>query len=208
MKKISFLILGIIIGAALAITTSAYADDIKSEISSMIGKKVQGSFPLTIGGKKAAKDVIVIENTSYLPIRSAADLFGYEIAFDADLGVKLTKKEGVAMETATGVVETKEEIQARHDKMEADGKLIVEKQNNKLKLQALVDDIAGKQHILDGKIARLKQLTDPIVDSAKSMGEERYQQVKKDYEADIVTKKAEIDDLNNQLIELNKTITP
>jgi hypothetical protein len=85
MKKI---VLGMLIGIGLSLGFTAYADDIVS----LIGKKVEGSFPLLINNIRADKDVLVIDGTSYLPVRSAAALFGYDVSFNADLMVILTKK--------------------------------------------------------------------------------------------------------------------
>jgi hypothetical protein len=85
MKKI---IAGILIGISLSLGFTAYADDIVS----LIGKKVDGSFPLIINNLRADKDVLVINGTSYLPVRSAAALFGYDVSFNADLMVVLNKK--------------------------------------------------------------------------------------------------------------------
>jgi hypothetical protein len=85
MKKI---MMGLIMWIGLTLGVSAYAD----EIVSLVGKKVDGSFPLIINNIRADKDVLVIDGTSYLPVRSAATLFGYEVTFNTDLMVILTKK--------------------------------------------------------------------------------------------------------------------
>jgi hypothetical protein len=85
MKKI---VLGMLLGIGLSLGATTYADDIVS----LIGKKVDGSFPLLINNVRADKDVLVIDGTSYLPVRSAAALFGYDVSFNADLMVILTKK--------------------------------------------------------------------------------------------------------------------
>ncbi|MEX2461711.1 MAG: hypothetical protein WD469_10540 [Paenibacillaceae bacterium] len=94
MKKI---ILGMIIGIGLSLGVTTYADDIVS----MIGKKVEGSFPLIINNARADKDVLVIDGTSYLPVRSAALLFGYDVSFNADLMVVLTKKNETVIKNPT-----------------------------------------------------------------------------------------------------------
>lgn len=71
MKKF---IAGILCGMVLMVSVSAYAD-------SMIGKKVDAIYPLKINGQRAAKDVIAIEGTSYLPVRAAGEMFGYQVDF-------------------------------------------------------------------------------------------------------------------------------
>jgi hypothetical protein len=97
MKRI---FLGILIGFGLSLGVTAYADDIVS----LIGKKVDGSFPLIINNVRADKDVLVIDSTSYLPVRSAATLFGYDVSFNADLMVILTKKTDPVIINSTGAV--------------------------------------------------------------------------------------------------------
>jgi hypothetical protein len=94
MKKI---VLGMLIGIGLSLGVTAYADDIVS----LIGKKVDGSFPLIINNVRADKDVLVIDSTSYLPVRSAAVLFGYDVSFNADLMVILTKKNDAVIQKPT-----------------------------------------------------------------------------------------------------------
>lgn len=85
MKKI---VVGVIIGFVLAFAASAYAD----EIESLIGKKIEGEFPVTINGQRLDKKAIVIDGTSYLPVRAIADAVYQNVYFDADLGITLTSK--------------------------------------------------------------------------------------------------------------------
>jgi hypothetical protein len=82
-------LIGIIIGIALSLTATTYAEDIKS----MIGQKIQGEFPVKINGTELEKHAIVIDGTSYLPNRAIADALDMDIKFDADLGIELNKKE-------------------------------------------------------------------------------------------------------------------
>lgn len=70
-------VIGAIIGIMLSTSYS-----VSAEVINMIGKKVDGSYPFKINGKRATQDVIVIEGASYVPVRAAADLFGYDIDFD------------------------------------------------------------------------------------------------------------------------------
>jgi hypothetical protein len=83
-------LVGAIIGVVLSISITAYAEDVKS----LVGRAVEGSFPLLINGQKADKDVIVIDGTSYVPVRVAGELFGYDVGF-IDSQVVLKAKEGV-----------------------------------------------------------------------------------------------------------------
>jgi hypothetical protein len=81
--------LGAIVGVLLTLSATTYADD----ITSLIGKTVQGVFPVKVNGDALAKTAIVIDGTSYLPVRAIGDAVGYDVSFNADLGIELKKKE-------------------------------------------------------------------------------------------------------------------
>jgi len=72
----------------MAVSAQAYGD----EIASAVGKKVTSTMKLVIDGQQAAKDVIIIEGTSYLPVRVSAELFGYDVEYE-NRTVYLNKKE-------------------------------------------------------------------------------------------------------------------
>ncbi|MBA2936847.1 hypothetical protein HZF08_00845 [Paenibacillus sp. CGMCC 1.16610] len=82
-------IIGGIAGFLLATTLSAHAE----EVTSLIGKTIQGAFPFQIEGKTLATPAIVVDGTSYLPVRAFGEATGYDVSFDADLGISLKKKE-------------------------------------------------------------------------------------------------------------------
>ena len=82
-------IIGMLVGFVLAFSLSAHAEDIKTAI----GKVIQGEFPVKINGKQLDKNAIVIEGSSYLPVRVMGDALGLDVSFNADLGIELKKKE-------------------------------------------------------------------------------------------------------------------
>lgn len=85
MKK---LFLGIVIGFMLAIPTSLYAEEIKS----YIGATIEGQFPVYLNGGQVEKPGLVIEGTTYLPVRTLGDLLGFDVSF-IDSEVLLTSQE-------------------------------------------------------------------------------------------------------------------
>jgi hypothetical protein len=94
MKKF---VIGIIVGIAITASATAFAD----EIESIVGKTVQGQFPVRIDGITLDKQAAVIDGTSYLPVRAIGDAIGRVVTFDAVLGIELKKKEvGKTLETA------------------------------------------------------------------------------------------------------------
>jgi hypothetical protein len=73
MKKF---VAGLVAGIILASFVPVFA-----ESTAIIGRVVQGTFPLIINGVRAPKDVIVIDGTSYLPVRVSGELFAYDVDF-------------------------------------------------------------------------------------------------------------------------------
>ena len=162
-------IVGMVFGILLSLSFSVYAE----EIQSMIGKTVEGSFPLVIGDKRATKDVIIIEGTSYIPVRAAAEMFGYEVSFTADMGVGMKKKEK-AVDDVTMLKEIKDilikdgKIDASDEKAkevydmfrgEGQARNVTDKYYSWLKSQKAkednlkeIDAIKKKQEELDAKI--------------------------------------------------------
>jgi hypothetical protein len=85
-------IIGILIGFSLSAVVGVNAEEI---ISSIIGKTVQGSFPVKIDGKQIIEQAAVIDGTSYLPVREIGEALNKDVTFDANLGIELKSKAGV-----------------------------------------------------------------------------------------------------------------
>jgi hypothetical protein len=63
---------GILAGGILMANTPVFADTV-------IGKAVQGTLPLYVNGSRVDQDLIVIDGTSYIPLKAAAGLLDYDI---------------------------------------------------------------------------------------------------------------------------------
>lgn len=79
-------IIGGLVGFCLSFGFGAHA-----EVVNMIGKAIDGAFPVKLDGKELDNQAIVVEGTSYLPVRAIGEAIGYKVGFDADLGISLTK---------------------------------------------------------------------------------------------------------------------
>lgn len=80
-------IIGALIGFSLSFAISAHA-----AVENLIGRVVEGVFPVKVNGVQIEKQAIVIDGTSYLPVRAIGDALGLDVTFDADLGIGLTQK--------------------------------------------------------------------------------------------------------------------
>lgn len=67
--------MGLIVGCLIGISTTVLAE------GTLVGKVIDGIMPLYIDGQRAEKDLIIVDGTSYAPMRAAAGLFGYDINY-------------------------------------------------------------------------------------------------------------------------------
>ncbi|OCT12639.1 hypothetical protein A8709_33045 [Paenibacillus pectinilyticus] len=86
MKKF---ILGLLVGVSITAAGSVYADDI---VDSIVGKTIQGQFPVKISGKSLDTQAAVIDGTSYLPVRAIGEALNMDVSFNSDLGIELKPK--------------------------------------------------------------------------------------------------------------------
>jgi uncharacterized protein (DUF1501 family) len=128
-------IIGALFGFILSIGVGAHA-----EVINMIGKVIDGAFTVKVDGNTLADQAIVVEGTSYLPVRAFGDATGYDIKFNPDLSIEMTKKQVVtSTPTATPATQTGENplmkpYRELNDKL---GKLVEEKQA----LETKINDI-------------------------------------------------------------------
>lgn len=91
MKK---LVVGVIIGSCISLSASAYANNI-------IGQKIQGTYPISIDGIFLSNEAIVVNGTSYVPVRTASEKFGYDVKFESKK-IFLVRKEYDNNSTGSG----------------------------------------------------------------------------------------------------------
>lgn len=95
MKKF---ISGLLVGVSISVTGSVFADDV---IKNLIGKEIQGSFPVKINGKQLTEVAAVVDGTSYLPIRAMGEALNMDVKFNPELGIELQAKGAASSLTNT-----------------------------------------------------------------------------------------------------------
>ncbi|WP_274362765.1 hypothetical protein [Paenibacillus thermotolerans] len=85
MKKF---ISGLLVGILLCISSTVFAETV---IVNFIGQKIQGQFPVTIDGELLENPAIVVNGTSFLPVRKFSEAAGYNVYFDAEGDIRLER---------------------------------------------------------------------------------------------------------------------
>ncbi|WP_312117220.1 hypothetical protein [Brevibacillus reuszeri] len=82
-KYIIGTLFGVLIGTSI---------NVHAEVASLVGKVIEGEFPVSINGRTLKNKAIVVDGTSYLPVRTIADTFGYNSTFVPNEGIKINPK--------------------------------------------------------------------------------------------------------------------
>ncbi|RUS41842.1 hypothetical protein [Cohnella sp. AR92] len=97
MKRVPYILLGMLVGIALTISAGAYAAN-----SGLIGKKITAEVPIVLDGKKISEKGSVAGGTTLLPVRSLAGLFGADVKYtDGTVYLTSTEVGGAAVPEAT-----------------------------------------------------------------------------------------------------------
>lgn len=100
MKKF---IMGLIVGLALSLAVTAYAEDIKS----LVGKQVDGQAAVVLDGEELSVQAVIIEGTSYAPIRAVGEAVGKEVDWKEGKVVMENKQTAVVAPNPSGETTTK-----------------------------------------------------------------------------------------------------
>lgn len=171
MKK---LIIGTIFGFILATAAGANAQEVKN----VIGEVIDGAFSVKVNGVELSDQAIVVQGTSYLPVRAFGDAAGYDIKFNPELGIELTKKSDIPttpIETpvvtpqpttpektvADRINELRKEIESQTSRIESI-KLFIEKNEEIMKEPGVNKE--SFQKVIDGYNASIKESETKIAD--------------------------------------------
>ncbi|WP_025721581.1 stalk domain-containing protein [Paenibacillus sp. 1-18] len=78
MKKWSYLLGGVLIGAVITTTGSAFADQIKS----LVGQTVAGEYTVKVNGSSLAENAIIVDGKAHVPLRAVSDSLGAGLKVD------------------------------------------------------------------------------------------------------------------------------
>lgn len=155
-------VVGILIGFCLSFAVGAHA-----EMINMIGKVVEGTVDLTINGKKMEYQAILIDGTTYAPVRMLAEETGQIVRYDSVTGVKLIKKITTPKETVLKSIAALNSTIATNEMMIKGNEEEIARLKKESQTQTAVSDIQTAEKTverlkqdsieLNGQIAKLNQ---------------------------------------------------
>ncbi|MFW5436362.1 stalk domain-containing protein [Paenibacillus apiarius] len=147
MKKWTYLLSGVIIGAVVVTSGSAFAD----QISSLVGKKVTAEYTVVVDGQTLTDKGAAIDGRANVPVRGISQALGADIKVEGKTITVTTKQEGTS--SAGGSATTKPATENKYIGM---SKGDLEKTRNSLTNEILAPTEKERKQIL-AKIEELEQ---------------------------------------------------
>lgn len=189
-------VISFFVGFLLAVGASAaYA-----EIQSLVGRKIDGQFPLKIGDKMSEIPAITIDGVSYIPLRAAGELFGAKVAWlDGEI-IMIPNQEVVI----------RKDIEEEARKQQEEYERIAQETHERIEQYARArNEIKSEIELLQFKIKHLQReiqsreegLKNPPLFAAPNVPYEG-SDLQKKHQEDLANLKAELADYEDQLAEL------
>jgi hypothetical protein len=150
--------MGLIVGALLMTAGTAFAEDIVNGVTNLVGKTIQGQFPVTVDGETIEMPAIVVDGTSFLPVRKFAETVGYAVYFDPEGEILLEMLPEVVAAQAAERQQYLVERQAAYEASEAS-------QTEKIKNEEQAAQIQQLQEKIVSETNKLLQINDSFDES-------------------------------------------
>jgi hypothetical protein len=151
MKKF---IIGVLFGVILSTSMSVYGEEVKS----VVGQAIQGTFPVKVNGDILNNEAVVLDGTSYLPVREISEKLGMEVKFTPDTGIELTRPEPKLDNTGMPIgYWTKERLDIA---IESQKKVLISREN-----MARISGVPDPEGIAKAKdrLAELEKMRDELL---------------------------------------------
>ncbi|QOH62403.1 2,' 3'-cyclic nucleotide 2'-phosphodiesterase [Paenibacillus polymyxa] len=194
MKKWSYLLSGVLIGAVVATASSSFADQVKS----LVGEKVAGEYAVKVNGNSLVENAIVVDGKAHVPLRAVTDSLGASL-----------KVEGKTVEiTAGNTAETPKTtnssdiVQTQLNEKSKSEKLIIYSESDKSFWERVLSDAEDSQVKLNKRIDELSNLpasNDPITQETRKKSLARTQGLMEENNKKIAEYKAKIAEIEENL---------
>jgi len=199
MRKV---IVSFVAGLLVAIgVNAAYA-----EVATLIGKQVDGQFPLKIGGELSEVPAITIEGVSYIPLRAAGEIFGAKVSW-LDGEIIMEKTNGIGGATPPTAEEMAEIARIEQERLleetEKKNEILMQKSRLRGEIQTLQFKINALKREIESREEGMKKTPEYVFSNGELVPYEG-SELQKKHQEDLANLRAELAELEAQLAELEK----
>lgn len=187
MKKWTYLLSGVVIGAIVATAGSAFADQVKT----LVGKKVTGEYTVVVNGKELQDKGAVIEGRTNVPVRGISNALGVDMKVEGKK-IIITSDDADSVSN-TAPADTNNPYIGR-------SKTDLEKSRDSLQNETLANFEKGRKNIL-AKIEELEKSGAPRGEGTSLTAKEEQLA---EYDAEIAKYTKELEQINEALAALDK----
>lgn len=179
MKKWLYLLSGVVIGAVVATSSSAFAAQVKS----LVGQKVTGEYTVVVNGKTLSDKGAVIDGRTNAPVRALSDALGADLKVEGKT-INITTNESSNLPSGNNVGDsnTPKEIQK--------------------------SALLNQKSLLEAEIDRLKKSKEynqeQYEKTQESFPKQVFKQAVDEIDKQLSEKNQELEKLNDQLAALEK----
>ncbi|MGR6763214.1 2,' 3'-cyclic nucleotide 2'-phosphodiesterase [Paenibacillus sp. T2-29] len=197
MKKWSYLLSGVLIGAVVATASSAFADQIKS----LVGEKVAGEYSVKVNGNSLSESAIVVDGKAHVPLRAVTDSLGANLKLDGKT-IQISTDSSTDTKT-TSLSETDGLIKKEEQYA---GWSIVKLEQRKSDLEKYISESESSKEKLNHELEIADKLSKTSVSSSTlAIRESNLAKTKKELdsiESAIAKYKTELEEINKAITEL------
>ncbi|APQ59813.1 hypothetical protein PPOLYM_02560 [Paenibacillus polymyxa] len=194
MKKWSYLLSGVLIGAVVATASSSFADQVKS----LVGEKVAGEYAVKVNGNSLVENAIVVDGKAHVPLRAVTDSLGANLKVDGKTiqiessNTSSSKQTNTEVKTSSGKYQgwPSSKLEERKSELE---KFVNDTEKDKENLQKSLE----KYNKLREEYSGNKKMMDNLDSETKGTEE-----VLQEAETNIAKYKTELEEINKAIASL------
>ncbi len=188
------------IGAAIATSGSAFADQIKS----LVGQTVAGEYQVKVNGDALSDNAIIVDGKAHVPLRSVSNALGADIKVDGKT-VEITTEQAAETPVETPTETPAEPVSNEEQTQPTDGtsseKIMIYSESDKTFVENLLKDAESQKDKLQKSIDELSPLLneDPKKYEVRNNTIERRKGLIADLDKKIEEYKAKITEIEESL---------
>ncbi|MBE7901058.1 2,' 3'-cyclic nucleotide 2'-phosphodiesterase [Paenibacillus polymyxa] len=198
MKKWSYLLSGVLIGAVVATAGSSFADQVKS----LVGEKVAGEYAVKVNGNSLVENAIVVDGKAHVPLRAVTDSLGVNLKVDGKT-IQIESSNTSSKQTNVEVENT--EVKASSGKYQ--GWPASKLEDRKVELEKFINDTEKDKKNLQQSLEKYSKFREEYAGNKKAMDTldsktKGTEEVLQEAETNIAKYKTELEEINKAIAAL------
>ncbi|WP_328800275.1 2,' 3'-cyclic nucleotide 2'-phosphodiesterase [Paenibacillus sp. LX16] len=194
MKKWSYLLSGVLIGAVVATAGSSFADQVKS----LVGEKVAGEYAVKVNGNSLVENAIVVDGKAHVPLRAVTDSLGANLKVDGKI-IQIESSNNPSSK------QTNTEVKIYSGKYQ--GWPVSKLEERKSELEKFVSDTEKDKENLQKSLEKYNKLREEYSGNKKMLGNldsetKGTEEVLQEAETNIAKYKTELEEINKAIAAL------